>query len=144
MKLSKIKFAQVIGFIERQHALNLSESQIQLLDDMIDVDIPEPEKAALSLDALEYLMSAFKNGSKIEAIKGVRSMTGLFLKEAKDLVEKHWTTIKTAKEIKNEMVSCILNKSNNENFGLKGFNADELDDIRDFIDSFSENVRNHY
>lgn len=41
---------------------------------------------------IEELLAAMNRGLKIEAIKAVRTMTGLPLKEAKELVERHFVS----------------------------------------------------
>lgn len=47
------------------------------------------EKTPVSInDKLEALLVAFRERKKIEAIKIVRELTGLGLKEAKDLIER--------------------------------------------------------
>ncbi len=39
---------------------------------------------------IEYLLDGLRSGNKIACIKAVREMTGLGLKESKDLVEAKW------------------------------------------------------
>lgn len=90
MKLDKFSFAKLIGFIERSHALNLSKSQIESIDDIIDIEMPEQEKIYPKTSDIEYLLAAIKYGRKIEAIKGYRNLTGMGLKESKDMIEKYW------------------------------------------------------
>jgi ribosomal protein L7/L12 len=92
-KLDKIKFARLIGFLERVHALNLKQDDVELIDEIIDIPDPEPQivpgKADHhELDRLLFLMA--QGHQKIEAIKQYRTLTGQGLKEAKDAVERHW------------------------------------------------------
>lgn len=94
MKLDKIKFAQVVAYIgELKPELSVD---VHALDSMIDIDVTPvevPGKAdPADLDKLMGLMaSGGQVGTKIEAIKLYRQITGCMLKESKDAVEKHWT-----------------------------------------------------
>jgi len=90
MKLDKIKFAQVIGFIERIHALNMRHDDIEVLDNLIDIDVPEPEQIYPNVSLVTDLLVAMRDQKKINAIRAHRAMTGMGLKESKDEVEKYW------------------------------------------------------
>lgn len=46
--------------------------------------------ASASSESLDRLLSAMRNGRKIDAIKEYRSITGAGLKESKDAVEMNW------------------------------------------------------
>lgn len=47
-------------------------------------------KATINIKDIEYMLKGIQNRSKIEAIKGLRAISGLPLKEAKDIIEKYW------------------------------------------------------
>lgn len=90
MKLNKIKFASLVGSIERQHAINMSEDEITRLDDLIDIEVEAPVAYPSTAD-INRLMELMAVGQlKIEAIELHRKLTGWGLKESKDQVEKHW------------------------------------------------------
>jgi len=96
MKLDKIKFARLIGWLERVHALNLQPGDIEQLDNIIDVEMPEAEAPIVvrpSNADVEHLMVLMAEGTrKIEAIKCHRIITGMGLKESKDAVERYWVS----------------------------------------------------
>jgi ribosomal protein L7/L12 len=99
MKLDKIRFARLIGFIERQYSFSLSNSEIEHIDELIDVEAPVTERVYPHLADVNNLMLHMANGThKIEAIKSYRNLTGLGLKESKDAVEKYWIAAKPAVE----------------------------------------------
>lgn len=62
-KLTRIALAQVIGFIERNHAVNMSENQIQGIDDLIDIELPEPVKIYPKPENIEALMKYIAGGT---------------------------------------------------------------------------------
>lgn len=91
MKLDKVRFATLIGFISRSAGVTFSVSEIVEIDDIIDMPIPEPVEKIINVDQLHTLMALMQEGTqKIEAIKQHRMMTGYALKESKDAVEKYW------------------------------------------------------
>jgi ribosomal protein L7/L12 len=97
MKLDKIRFARLIGFIERQYSISLSNGEIEHIDDLIDVEAPQPEAVYPMTSEINRLMGLMAAGTqKIEAIKSYRTLTGLGLKESKDAVEKYWKAQKVA------------------------------------------------
>jgi len=94
-KLDKIKFAQVIGFIQRQFAISMNTNELTELDDLIDMPEPEPQLVPgkadpVELDMLLFLMA--QGNQKINAIKQYRMITGMGLKDSKDAVERHWVS----------------------------------------------------
>jgi ribosomal protein L7/L12 len=91
MKLTRTQLAKLIGFIERNYAVNMSENQIEDIDDIIDVEVPQPEVVRPSNDAVERLMMFMAGGTnKIDAIREHRAITGMGLKESKEAVERYW------------------------------------------------------
>src|SRR5271167_2269970 len=108
MKLDKIAFAALIGFIARRIGPLDNPDDVQALDDMIDFQVPTPEPFVVpsaSCSDVDTLLSAFSQagiGKKIEAIKAYRSLTGAYLKEAKEAIERYLPSseYRTAKEIK--------------------------------------------
>jgi ribosomal protein L7/L12 len=89
MKLSRIKFAKLIGNIERQHAVNMTENEIEDIDNLVDVDIPEPKNVVDPALVDKLLLEIGRGEGFIEAIKAYRTLTGAGLKEAKDAIEKY-------------------------------------------------------
>lgn len=91
MKLDKIKFATLIGYISRAAGVTFSVSEIVEIDDIIDMPIPEPTEKVINVADLHVLMALMQEGTKmIDAIKQHRMMTGCGLKESKDAVDKYW------------------------------------------------------
>jgi ribosomal protein L7/L12 len=92
MKLDKIKFVKVVGYIQRQFAISMSDYEMRDFDDLIDVDIPEPVANKASCFDVDNLLMLMNEGTrKIESIKAYRTLTGAGLKESKDAVEKYWS-----------------------------------------------------
>jgi ribosomal protein L7/L12 len=90
MKLSRIKFAQLISEIARQHAISMTQNEIQDIDDMIDVDVPALQTVKASeADVNELLRAMVTPDGFISAIRAYRVLTGAGLKEAKDAVERY-------------------------------------------------------
>lgn len=93
MKLDKIKFATLIGFISCRYALTITQDDMQEIDEIINIEAPTP---AYKFDAnaiadLSLLMKLMAQGThKIEAVKLHRQLTGWGLKESKDAVEAVW------------------------------------------------------
>lgn len=93
MKLDKIKFAKLIGYIVSELEKPMFGYQIEAIDEMIDVDVPQPDVAYPSVSDVNKLMELMAAGThKIEAIKLHRKLTGWGLKESKDQVEKYWVS----------------------------------------------------
>ena len=91
MKLDKIKFASLIGFISCRYALTITPDDIYEMDAIIEFQIPDLAKA--DVNTVERLMSLmYQNTQKIEAIKAFRDLTGAGLKESKDAVERYWVS----------------------------------------------------
>lgn len=91
MKLDKVRFATLIGYISRAAGVTFSVSEIVEIDDIIDIPVPTPETVKCNPEQLHTLMALMHNSTyKIEAIKQHRMMTGYGLKESKDIVEKYW------------------------------------------------------
>jgi len=109
-KLTRIALAKLIGFIERNHALNMSENQIQCIDDIIDIEVPEPIKIYPRAENIEALMKYMAEGTnKIDAIREHRALTGMGLKDSKDAVERYWVSKPVKQEyIKDHNIGDIL------------------------------------
>lgn len=91
MKLDKVRFATLIGYLSRATGQTFAVSEIVEIDDIIDIAIPEVSQGRADVEQLDRLMFLMAQGTqKIEAIKVHRAMTGYGLKESKDAVEKHW------------------------------------------------------
>jgi len=89
MRLDKIKFAKLIGFLERVHALNFDESDIEALDYIIDVDIPKASEYVEAAKVDELLRQLNATDGFIPAIKAYRVLTGAGLKESKEAIERY-------------------------------------------------------
>lgn len=92
-KMNKLKFAQLVAYImflknDCPHE-TLDGHQIEHIERLTTV---APESVAkCDAQALDQLMALMAEGTrKIEAIKLHRQLTGLGLKESKDVVEKYW------------------------------------------------------
>jgi len=91
MKLDKIRFARLISVISRITGYPLPVEDIEAIDHIVTVDMPQPEAVYPMTSEINNLMLHMANGTqKIEAIKTYRTLTGLGLKESTDAVEKYW------------------------------------------------------
>ncbi|MGA7829138.1 MAG: 50S ribosomal protein L7/L12 [Geobacteraceae bacterium] len=102
--MSEITKAEVISFIENMSVLELSEL-VKELEDKFGVSAAAPvavaAAAAPAAEAAEEktefdVVLKAAGANKIAVIKVVRSLTGLGLKEAKDLVDGAPQPVKTA------------------------------------------------
>jgi ribosomal protein L7/L12 len=85
--MEKLAFAQMIGLLTHWGMRQLDTHELQELNAITTPPFaPSNDLLGLIVD----LIKAQKAGQKIEAIKAVRAMTGLGLKEAKDLIEQNW------------------------------------------------------
>lgn len=141
MKLDRIAFARLVAIIQQliTRGENLDNYIIQDLDELCTIE--EPQKIAVTVADLETLLSAHSNSRKIDAIKSVRSMTGLGLKEAKDLVERHpLNPTNSTADLKKRMINKIEEQKNCSSdtqwFTLHGFSHKSLDEVKEFIESF--------
>ena len=92
MKLDKIKFARLIAMLASEYGY-IHEDFIQAVDNLIDVDAPEQaaEPICPKNEHIEALIKHMVEGtSKLDAIRYHRSVTGMALKESKEVVERHW------------------------------------------------------
>jgi len=84
MKLSRIKFAKLISEITRQHGIDMTENEIEDIDNLVDVDIPEPKNVVDPALVDKLLLEIGRGEGFIEAIKAYRDLTGAGLKESKE------------------------------------------------------------
>jgi hypothetical protein len=90
MKLNKIKLAVLIGWLCQAKDIDLNSSEVEMIDNFIDVDMPQPEVAYPSVAAINDLLYTIGNPDGfIPAIKAYRALTGLSLKEAKEAIERY-------------------------------------------------------
>ena len=159
MKLDKIAFAKLIGYLGRQFAISFDEFEMRTLDDLIDIPVPVPEPVvvpkASCYDVDTLLSHMGKDGYKIEAIKTYRVLTGAGLKESKDAVERYWPSKsssigdilpmpkKTAVAFCRELTDSIYDIQNAVSGSedsryhiLRHFTHHELQKFREFINSF--------
>ena len=103
--MSEITKADVIGFIEKMSVLELAE-MVKELEEKFGVSAAAPAAAAVAAPAgaveaaeeqteFDVILKAC-GANKIGVIKVVRALTGLGLKEAKDLVDGAPQPVKTA------------------------------------------------
>lgn len=91
MKLDKIRFASLIGFISCRYALTVTQDDMREIDEIIDIDVPVADVAYPANNDIDMLMFLMSQGTqKIEAIKVHRKLTGMGLKDSKDAIEKYW------------------------------------------------------
>ena len=99
MKLDKLKFAMVIGFIQRQYAISFSVNELYEIDNMIDVDVPVADvKYPLARDVDDLLRQLNAPDGFIPAIKAYRNLTGQGLKESKEAIERYRSIPKFPKD----------------------------------------------
>lgn len=91
--MDKIKFAKLIGFLAKVGLHPLSTEELQIIDSLVTQEPPLPVTQYASYDDANELIAAcakyHKEGEIIPVIKAYRTLTGLGLREAKDVVEKH-------------------------------------------------------
>jgi len=104
MKMDKIRFAQLVNFLSRHGMYELSLTEMQELDDIVQIDIPAPVNNYPDADDINRLMALMTEGTqKIEAIKLHRKLSGCGLKESKDMVEKYWPNTAVINRIKDAL-----------------------------------------
>lgn len=90
MKLDKIRFAMLVGYIQKLSDGPLSVDEIAAVDNMIDVEMPQPEPyRATEASVDELLRQIASPDGFISAIKAYRVLTGAGLKEAKEAIERY-------------------------------------------------------
>lgn len=92
MKLGKHEFARLIAHIQclMGSGKKLAAYDIEDIDNIIDFDVPQPEKAHVSSANVDDMLKSIADNRKIDAIKAYRHLTGLGLKESKDAIEAYW------------------------------------------------------
>ncbi|SRR5258708_28046824 len=90
MKLDKIKFAMLIGYICDMTNRTIDHNEIIDIDNIIDIELPAVEKQYVSFELVDELLRQMALGQKIPAIKAYRELCHAGLKESKDAVEKYW------------------------------------------------------
>lgn len=96
--MNMLKFTQLVANITRQHAISFTDDELTYMLETIEAGTAQPEVKyepptheqivkAVDNKVIEMLSYMATQGKKIEAIKACRNLTGLGLKEAKDLVE---------------------------------------------------------
>ncbi len=93
--MDKIKFARMINLLSHWGMRELDVYEMQELDKLTTVenqikDILPQRAMVLAVDVENLMKTMFEKTHKIEAIKFVRQITDLGLKDAKDLVERYW------------------------------------------------------
>lgn len=138
MKLDRLKFAELIGYVSSFY--RMEKEDIEKIDSLIDIKVPV-QTNHVPCEAVDELLMLMAEGTrKIEAIKAYRSLTGAYLKEAKDAVERYWNVSK-----KDTRVDSMIKKIDEQMDGYKSdvdyvlnSNGDNsLSAIKDFIKSFT-------
>lgn len=92
MKLDKLTFAKLVAHCV-SNGMSAGEWEVNQLDVICNLDDPDPVKIKASAEDVDQLMLLMVQGTqKIEAIKIYRKLTGIGLKESKDVVEKYWVS----------------------------------------------------
>jgi ribosomal protein L7/L12 len=148
MKMDRIAFATLAGFIADRFGARLDQQDVQALDDMIDIEVPVPPAIvpnASESDVIELLRQISHPDGFIPAIKAYRVLTGAGLRESKEAIERYrLLPKKTAKQLKTEMLAVIDNQIDDNYydrhppFVLKDFTNSELETVRKFVDSFND------
>lgn len=94
MKLDKIRFATLIGYLSRISGQTFAVDEIVEIDGIIDVPVPEPVVSPSRIDELLTCMITANEAGFIPAIKAYRSLTGSGLKESKEAIEKYRQPVK--------------------------------------------------
>lgn len=89
MKLDKIKFASLIGFISCRYALTVTQDDIREIDELIDIDVPVAATKVSEHSVNDLLFQIGHADGFIPAIKAYRALTGAGLKESKEAVERY-------------------------------------------------------
>ncbi len=85
------KFATFISYLTVKTGYQFEEYQIDTMANYISSLMPETQKNYVDAEVVNTLIKSMsRDGQKIEAIKAYRTLTGLGLKESKDIVEKYW------------------------------------------------------
>lgn len=87
MKLDKIKLAMLIGFVSCRYAITLTQDDIAEIDQIIDIELPAQSPLMASTNDINMMLQYMSKDNKIEAIRLHRQMTGMGLKESKDMIE---------------------------------------------------------
>lgn len=138
MKLTRIQLAKLIGFIERNHAVNMTENQIENIDDIIDIEVPAQIEVYPKNENVEALMKHMAAGiSKIDAIREHRAITGIGLKDSKDAVERYWNIKMSAETLKAKQIAALQRIIDDCSIDLPQFNEEEIQVIKRWIEGFS-------
>lgn len=89
MKLDKIKFARLIGFIASITGKDFTSDDVDYIDRMIDVEMPVSTGKVSEDDVNILLKEIIDPNGFINAIKAYRILTGAGLKESKEAIEKY-------------------------------------------------------
>lgn len=142
-KLSRTAFARLISYLSHNAGVEFAEFDIENIDAMITFEepaklsdiLPAPKASAVDVDSL---LAAFKAGTKIEAIKAYRTLTGYGLKETKDAIESYWVPKPrvTAPEFKANLLQKVSEAVHNKDNLLYNMIIHDIGTVRDFINSF--------
>jgi ribosomal protein L7/L12 len=94
--MDKFHLAHLISFVQHL-AYNqrvFEADDIAQIDKIICNGMPQQPIQNYNDRALSDMLTAMKDGRKIDAIRHHRAMSGFGLKESKDFIEQHWITQK--------------------------------------------------
>lgn len=87
--MDKLSFARLIAYLVSATRYEFTNSEIEDIDRLavLPKPPPPPPQPAPSPAEVRFMLSAMRDGRKIEAIKSFRTLTGDGLKESKDEIE---------------------------------------------------------
>ncbi|KAI9908808.1 hypothetical protein PsorP6_004776 [Peronosclerospora sorghi] len=108
LELNMIEIAELSHAIQTKLGISESAFQVGMGSGASNTEAPASEDKKEEKTAFDVKLSSFDAKSKIKVIKEVRAITGLGLKEAKELVESAPSTLK--KDVKKEEADELVEK----------------------------------
>ena len=85
--MDKIQFAKLVSFVSGFTGKVFDGVALEQLESLTDPTVTPTYEAVWTTEKVAHIFYLFHKKGKIEAIKEVRHISGLGLKQAKDLVE---------------------------------------------------------
>lgn len=139
MKLDRLKFAKLIAHC-CGNGMSQGEWEIERVDELCEFEVHTQPLNVANCGDVDNLMMLMADGTrKIEAIKAYRQLTGAYLKEAKDAVEKYWQPVKKPDTRVASMLNKIDEQLNNDDLKQDYILSDQssLNCVKNFIKSFT-------
>ncbi|TDH65887.1 hypothetical protein CCR75_006277 [Bremia lactucae] len=108
LDLNMVEIAELSHGIQTKFGIAESAFQVGMGGGAASGSAPVAEEAKIEKTAFDLKLASFDAKSKIKVIKEVRAITGLGLKEAKELVEGAPSTLK--KDVKKEEADALVEK----------------------------------